>query len=362
MIELANLRRASAPNIECGRGLLRTTIASINGAWALISQPEPRALLGDDLVAGAAAVWDVESLALSDLERLARGLPGRIETVVGFGGGMAIDAAKWAAWRLGATLILAPSILSVDAVVTNTIAVRRGGGVVYEGFVVADRIVLDPDIVARAPKRLNRAGVGDLLSIHTALDDWRRGAAAGRIAFDDSVAAAAAVVLDRVEALGPEIGAVSDAGLEGVLRAYADVNALCLRLGHSGPEEGSEHYFAYHLEHLTGRSFLHGELIALGTMLMATLQHNAPLRPRRILEACGVEWRPGALGVERTVVRDTLLGLCDFVRDQRLPYSVIDEADLSPAATDALIASVLGIEDSGSEPDTRPNAAPTRGS
>jgi glycerol-1-phosphate dehydrogenase [NAD(P)+] len=362
VIEADILRRASAPNMECGRGLLPTRIAALTGSWALISQPELRMLLDDRLVARAAAVYDVDSLALADVERMSQGLPASVETVVGFGGGMALDAAKWAAWRRGATLILAPSIVSVDAVVTNTIAVRRGGGITYEGFVVADRIVLDPEIVTRAPERLNRAGVGDLLSIHTGLDDWRRGAGAGTIAFDDGIAAAAAAVLDRVEALGPEIGAVSDAGLEGVLRAYADVNALCLRVGHSGPEEGSEHYFAYHLEHLTGRSFVHGELIALGTMLMATLQRNAPLRPRRILEACRVRWRPDAIGVDRSVVRETLLGLRDFVRDQRLPHSIIDEADLAPAATDALIASVLGIEDSGSEPDTRPNAAPIRGS
>jgi glycerol-1-phosphate dehydrogenase [NAD(P)+] len=341
MLDSDVMRRAVSPNLRVGRGLLPNVLRALEGPWALISQVEPRRALEPSLVGRAAAVRDVASLAEADLDQLVAGLPDAIETVVGFGGGAAIDAAKWVAWRRGCGLVLAPSIVSVDAVVTNTIAVRRDGGIVYDGFVVADEIVLDPEVVARAPARLNRAGVGDLLSIHTGLEDWRRGAAAGRIAFDSDVAAEAAAVLDRVEALAPEIGQVSDRGLEGVLRAYARVNELCLRVGHSGPEEGSEHYFGYCLERLTGRSFVHGELIALGTVLMASLQANRPERPRRILAACGVDWHPSALEVDVAAVRGALIGLRAFVRGQRLPHSVIDDVDLTPEACDALIARVL---------------------
>jgi glycerol-1-phosphate dehydrogenase [NAD(P)+] len=341
VIEPELIERAANPTIRVGRDLLAGTLAAMEEPWALVTQLEPRALLGAGVLARAAAVRDVESLAEGDLERLERGIPGDVGTIVGFGGGMALDAAKYVAWTRGARLILSPSILSVDAVVTNTVAVRRGGGIVYDGFVVADLIVLDTALVAQAPPHLNRAGVGDLVSIHTGLADWRRGAAAGRIAFDPAIASAAADVLDQVEALASEIGSVSDAGLAGVLRAYADVNVLCLRAGHSGPEEGSEHYFGYHLEHVTGRSFVHGQLIGLGTVLMATLQGNDPARPRRILAACRLDWRPDALGVEVGSVRETLVGLRDFVAVQGLPYSVIDEADLSPDAVDDLLDSVL---------------------
>jgi glycerol-1-phosphate dehydrogenase [NAD(P)+] len=207
---------------------------------------------------------------------------------------------------------------------------------------VADLVVLDPDLVARAPARLNRAGIGDLLSIHTGLHDWRLGAEAGRISYDNAIAASAADVLDRIEVLAPQVGAVTDAGLEGVLRAYVEVNALCLRAGHSGPEEGSEHYFGYRLEQVTGRSFVHGELIGLGTVLMATLQRNDPARARAILDASQLDWRPAALGVDRATIREAVLGLPGFVREQRLPYSIIDQADLGPAAVDALLSWVLG--------------------
>ncbi len=336
------VRRAANPRIIVGPGALARELGRLVGPWALVTQAEPRALLRADVLAPAVAIRDVDSLAATDLDRLVDSLPESTGVIVGLGGGMALDAAKWCAWRTGRPLVLAPGVVSVDAVVTNAVAVREAGGVVYRGFVVAEAIILDPDFVRQAPARLNRAGVGDLVSIHTGLHDWRLGAAAGAIPFDDGIAAAAAAVLDRVEALAPAIGGVTDAGLEGVLRAYAEVNALCLRAGHSGPEEGSEHYLGYRLEQVTGRSFVHGELIGLGTILMATLQGNDPARPRRILEACRVDWSPAALGVDRAAIREALVGLPAFVRAQHLPHSVVDEVDLRPVAVDALLALVLG--------------------
>lgn len=354
------LERALDPPIRVGDGLLGATLRSIEEPWALVTQPEPLALLPPSLVGAVAAVHVVDSLAEVDLEGLAGSLPAEVRTVVGFGGGMAADAAKWAAWRRGTRLVLAPSIVSVDAVVTNTVAVRRRGGIAYEGFVVADEIVLDPSLVRTAPARLNRAGIGDLLSIHTGLFDWRLGARAGKLAFDPDVAVAVGAVLDRVERLAREIRAVSDAGLEAVLRAYAEVNALCLRVGHSGPEEGSEHYFGYRLEALTGRSFVHGELIGLGTVLMATLQENSPERAVGILDGCGVAWRPGDQDLADDLLVEALSGLPAFVREQGLPHSIVDEAPLSaPEARELLaraprLAGLENVSGTGAELEGRP--------
>ena len=340
-IDPALLRRALDPPIVVGPGRLLEELGAIEGPWVLVTQAEPLALLPLEVTRRAAAIRTITSLAATDLEALAGGLALGTRWVVGIGGGMALDAAKWCAWRRSTRLLLAPAIVSVDAMVTNTIAVREGGGIVYRGFVVADRIVVDPDLIRRAPARLNRAGIGDLLSIHTGLADWRLGAAAGSITFDEEIAAASAAVLDRVEAVAPEIGAVSAAGLGAIVRAYAEVNALCLRVGHSGLEEGSEHYFGYRLEQVTGRSFVHGELIGLGTVLMAALQENDPTRAVRLLDTCRVAWRPADQALERGVLVLALAGLPTFVRSQGLPHSVIDEADLAPASAAALLDRAL---------------------
>lgn len=278
----------------------------------------------------------IDSLRAEDLDALEAGLP-PVDVVLGVGGGMALDAAKYLAWRRKIALFLAPSVVSVDAAVTNTIAVRRDGVVTYEGFVVAESIVADLGLISSAPRRLNRAGVGDLLSIHTALVDWRLGAGAGTIALDAAVAAEAGTVLERVYGLAGEVARLTETALEAILRAYASVNRLCLRVGHSGPEEGSEHYFGYRLEALTGRSFVHGELIGLGTVLMSRLQLNAPGRVVEFLDRCGVAWRPTDQALDRLTLIEALAGLRAFARGAKLPHSIIDEADLDPDAIEGLL-------------------------
>jgi glycerol-1-phosphate dehydrogenase [NAD(P)+] len=335
-VDPATLERAIQPDLRIGRGLLGPTLTALHGSIALLTQPEPHAALDSSVRGRAAWTVMVESLDAEDLEALATETPA-VDRVVGIGGGMALDAAKYLAWRRGLPLLLAPSIVSVDAVVTNTIAVRRDGTVVYEGFVVADSIVADLELIAQAPVRLNRAGVGDLLSIHTGLVDWRLGAAAGRIAYDDEIAGGASAVLERLYGLATAVHAVTDEALKAILRSYVDVNALCLRAGHSGPEEGSEHYLAYHLEASTGRSYVHGELVGLGTVLMAWLQGNDPDRVVAFLDTCGVAWRPADQGIDQDALRAAIVELPAFVRAAGLPHSIIDEVDLGPSAVDRLL-------------------------
>lgn len=333
------IARAKAPDLRIGRGILAAHIAALTGSFVLLSQPEPLAAADPGIATRAVATVAVTSLAAEDLVALEAMVPAA-DRVVGLGGGMTMDAAKYVAWRRGVPLVLAPSIVSVDAPLTNTIAVRRGGTVVYEGFIVAETIIADLALIAQAPARLNRAGVGDLLSIHTGRHDWALGAKAGRIAFDPAIDAAALQALEATYALADDVAATTDHALGSILRLYAEVNTLLLHVGHAGPEEGSEHYFAYHTEAVTGRSFVHGELIALGVALMSALQGNAPERVRSFLRRAGVAWRPAELGLDRATLTDIVLGLPAFVRRTGLAYSIIDEADLSAAAVDRLITSL----------------------
>jgi glycerol-1-phosphate dehydrogenase [NAD(P)+] len=288
------------------------------------------------VIARAVATREAGSLAEADLLALVAGMPDA-RRVVGVGGGVTMDTAKFVAWKTGLPLLLAPSIVSVDASVTNTVAVRRGGRVEYDGFVVADAIVADLDLIAGAPARLNRAGVGDLLSIHTGRFDWALGARAGRIGLDDAIHAEAGEALEGLLAIADDVAAVTDRALEAILRGYVEVNRMCLAVGHSGPEEGSEHYFAYQAEALTGRSFVHGEIVGLGTVLMAALQDNEADRVAGFLDRCGVAWRPESLGLDRSTLLDILVTLPAFVRQAGLPWSILDEARLDRARAASLL-------------------------
>jgi glycerol-1-phosphate dehydrogenase [NAD(P)+] len=333
------LESAKHPNLAVGRGIVDEHVSRLESPYVLVSQPEPLAAISPHIPAGASATVMADSLDERDLDDLVRTLP-QVASVFGLGGGMAMDVAKYISWKTGAALVLAPSVVSVDASVTNTVAVRRNGSVEYDGFVVADPIVVDLQLISGAPRRLNRAGVGDLLSIQTGRFDWALGARAGSIAFDADIDAAAKAILADLYAVADDVAVVSDRAIEHIIRAYVKVNALLLDVGHSGPEEGSEHYFAYAAEAATGRSFVHGELVGLGTVLMSGLQQNDQIQAAAFLDHCRVEWRPDQLGLDQGTLADILLDLPAFVRRAGLPHSIIDEQPLDRPAVAALLDSI----------------------
>ncbi len=332
--------RARNPTIRSGAGCLAAELERIPKPFAVLTQPPVWASVPEAARAQVGHVAFIDSLDREALEATEAALP-QLAAIVGIGGGMVVDNAKWVAWRRGIPYYPVPSSVSVDAFVTNTIAVREASRVVYHGFVVPEAVIVDPTFIATAPQRFNRAGVGDLLSIHTALWDWEHGVAHGGAPFLGDVARRSARILDRVDELATEIGQTTLEALTFVAQAYAEVNGLTIDAGHSQPEEGSEHFLAYAIEEETGMSFVHGEIVGLGVVVMATLQANRPERARSILARCQVDWQPRHLGITHAAFIRAFAGLSELVVRTRAPWSVANEVALSEARVDALLAGPL---------------------
>ena len=293
-------------------GVGRYTLCANDPPWSRIAVGVPKPM----------RLVQAGDMALSALEALLSTEPDS-DIVVGLGGGSAMDTAKFIAWKTGKPLLQVPSITSVDAAFTDAIGVRVDGRVRYIGNVLPQQVVLDVALVQSAPKHMNRAGMGDVLSCHTGLWDWQMAVLHGKgVPWHAEAAALGQTLLRELDAAAEDIAAVSVDGVRWLASAYRRIGAACSALRHSRFEEGAEHFLAYAYEQQTGAHPLHGELIALCVFAMSSLQGNKARSVRRVIERCGVRAHPLDLGIGEAEFMTALTGLQDYVVREALDFSI----------------------------------------
>ena len=301
------------------------------GRYVLCANDPPWSRIAPGLPAPARLIH-AGDMALESLEALLRSRSGGegldrgildSELIVGLGGGSAMDTAKFIAWKTGKALLQVPSITSVDAAFTDAIGVRVDGRVRYIGNVLPTSVLLDVALVQSAPKHMNRAGMGDVLSCHTGLWDWQMAVLHGQgVPWHDAAAALAQTLLRELDAAAEEISAVSADGIRWLASAYRRIGAACAQLRHSRFEEGAEHFLAYAYEHQSGAHPLHGELIALCVFAMSSLQGNKAQLVRSVIKRSGVRAHPADLGIGEAEFVRALIGLQDYVQREALDFSI----------------------------------------
>lgn len=294
--------------------------------------------------ANLAGVHLVRTLEVDDLAREVETLP-RFRSVIGLGGGQALDVAKFFAWSTGAPLFQVPTAMTVNAPFGHRAGLRIGGIVRYVGWAVPQAVYVDIDVIRSAPARLNRAGVGDILCYHTAHEDWRLAHELGREEprwpYDERLVAAARERLERVLAHLDDIHDVTETGIRTLMTAHRWGGAAFHDAGWNPRHiEGVEHFLFYNLERLTGRHFIHGQPVGLGIYAGSILQGNQPEAMLAALHRAGVDIRPEAMGVSWDDVREALITLRAFAREAGLWFTVADTATIDDGVVDRVRAGV----------------------
>ena len=307
-----------------GRGVV-DGIAQSSGRFVVTTMDVPWQLTKDKLGSAPLVVQMVDSMEVGIVDQQIAELPD-CDTVIAIGGGRAIDFGKYMAWRRRCRLITIPTVLSVDAFVTPKAGLRRDHQVEYVGDSTPNPLVIDFDLLRTAPRQLNIAGVGDLLSIHTATFDWELAELAGKSEFPfskDDVSRARSILRD-VQNKATEIRDCTDDGLACIVNGYMRVNTICLPADHYRVEEGSEHFLFYELEERLKRPFIHGQIVGLGIYVMSHLQHNAHDMVVQLIDTIGLDYRPASMDIPQASLVASLNSLPAYVRQRRMWYSVID--------------------------------------
>lgn len=207
-------------------------------------------------------------------------LDGAIPSVsVGIGGGKALDAAKAVALKLGLPVVTVPTAASNDSPTSASIAMYDDNHV----MIAVDRlprnpeaVVVDTAIIARAPAKFLRAGIGDAIAKRFEADGCRRGT--GRTPYGTRPLITGAVIADicyhtlrehAVAALASaERGEVSEA-----LEAVVEANVLMSGLGFENGGLSLAHSLTRGLVKARGaKDAIHGDQVAYGTLFHIALE------------------------------------------------------------------------------------------
>ncbi|MGK5550034.1 iron-containing alcohol dehydrogenase family protein [Actinomadura kijaniata] len=187
---------------------------------------------------------------------------GSYEAVVGIGGGRTIDATKYAATLSGIPMVSVATNLSHDGICSPVASLTHEKGKGSFGVVMPLAMVVDLDYVRAAPDRLVRAGIGDVVSNFSAVDDWllaaeECGERVDRMALTVARTAAEALLHQPESIESDRFLTVLAEGLvlSGMAMSFA---------GDSRPASGGDHEILHAIDQLFPGTANHGELAGIG--------------------------------------------------------------------------------------------------
>jgi glycerol-1-phosphate dehydrogenase [NAD(P)+] len=198
-------------------------------------------------------------------------------------------------------------------------------------------VVIDLDIVGAAPDRYVRAGIGDLTSNLTAVDDWQVAQARGGEPYDEFAASIALLSAKAALEVGWPLVPDDLAAIAGGLV----MSGLAMEVaGSSRPCSGAEHLISHALDYLRGTdALLHGEHVAIGVLVASVLQNSPHVeRIRSLFERVGLPVTLHGWGVEETtLVQAVQMG--PTTRPGR--RTVLDDVDLSTESITRVVRTAL---------------------
>ncbi len=322
------------PEAEYGYDLI-PEVTDTDEEYAVVTMEIPWDLVKDKVTRVPKHVAFVRDMGFETLKALQQEMP-PVDLVLGIGGGSSHDSAKYVAIKKDARLVQVPTIISSDACVTDAVGIRRGGKVTYIGHAVCDRVIVDYSLLRQAPPRLVRYGAGDVLSSHTALCDWKIACEDGQAEFNQDFHDQAREDLKQLYEMRREIRDLTDDGIKTIIELYRDYARIAAQLGNDRCQEGSEHFFAYNVEYITGRTYLHGGLLATGIFVMAYIQDNEHDYVRQFMDDMGVEYNLDNIGLSRDEFFEAMTTLKSFAKEGGYYYSAVDAGDIGAQEAEQL--------------------------
>ncbi|MEU8608432.1 iron-containing alcohol dehydrogenase family protein [Actinoplanes sp. NPDC048791] len=277
---------------------------------------------------GSADVYTTTGGTLDAALELAAKLRSRsYDAVVGIGGGKTVDAAKYAANRWGMPMVSVATSLANDGIASPVASLINDGIKGSYGVHIPYAVIVDLDFVENGPDRVNRAGIGDVISNISALADWDLGREVRGEPVDGLAAS-----LSRVgaEAILSMPGDMQDDAFVTILAEALISSGLAMAVcGSSRPCSGGCHEIIHATDTLFPGTASHGELAGLGALFCTFLRGDE--RRFAQMSDCLVRHSLPRTAADVGLSREQLVEVVDFApRTRPDRYTILEHLAMSP--------------------------------
>ena len=227
--------------------------------------------------------FEIDSIDFNQALETFQALPQNASAIMAFGGGKALDVAKYVAFLARLPYIAAPTILSNDGFCSPQSSLELKGKRRSFPSAMPSAVIIDTKVCLNAPRIFWLAGIGDVVSKITAIYDWKLWAKANKTVIDDF----AALLSDATVF---QLMAKPDHDLEGIrlLGTSLMLNGIAMEIcGSSRPASGSEHLISHALDQISKKPRLHGLQVGVASYIISLLQGQGSERIARLFDTIG---------------------------------------------------------------------------
>ena len=328
-------------DIRYGAGLLRQDSANWP-AFGIVTTPTALETAQPHLAKSAIGTVYAKWLDSGHQRELASLMTDDVELIVGLGGGRALDASKYVALEKDVPLILVPTIVSSGAIIHGHVATWRGrrlyGSVDDWPWVDCEYVLVDCGVTLEAPAHLHTAGLGDIICGYAGPVESQWRAAHGYGPPLDPVVPQEFEryhqgLIDGFKQTLDYEGNLTAGSIKQIMTALQLRDSARPKISSGG--KSGDHPFWVALETINDRTWIHGELVALGAVIISWQAGGDPDALIAKLEGCKVRFRPEEMGLSYAELRRGLEFVPTYMAEERI-HSVLRHEPITEKQFDQL--------------------------
>lgn len=266
---------------------------------------------------------DTNDLELSfDIARIV--INESFDTIIGIGGGRVLDVCKYASNMSKVYYVSIPTAIAHDGVASPIAVLKCNNEIKSLGAKVPDGIIVDLDVISKAPKNLIKAGIGDTLSNYTAIKDWKLENKNKGKEIDDF-----AILLSELSIKSVLNHCDKNIENKDFIKTVVEaciMSGLAMSLaGSSRPCSGAEHLISHAMDTLN-KNNLHGIQVGISSIIANYLHEGNPEKIVSFLEIFGLPTTLEAIGLD---FEDFKYIMRNATKTRPGRYTILNEINLS---------------------------------